>query len=515
MTDPVVHLGFDLGTTTTKLSIVDGHGVALHDLGMETRWTQLDHGWVERPAADLVAGVETLLAQAASRLEPGVTVASIGFASMAEAGVLVDADDQPCSPIIAWYDPRGAEEAAELDPDLANEFPAVTGLSVGPVATVFKLAWLGRNGVDLTDRQWLSLPEYVITRLGGRRVAEWSLLGCTGLLDLHTMRPWPPILDYLGVDANIVPEMVGAGTPVGRVRADHPVAAVRGAVLTVAGHDHAVAAAAAECGVAGSVLDSFGTAEAFVAAADRVPDPDTVRRLVLNGIAVYPHVVSGTTGLLAGTRGGLVLKRVLRSLGCSRDPARSELDHQAMAVGRDEAAGITIGGYALTDREVTISVMNDEPTPALLWRAAVDGSAVHGLELLTRIRSAGVAIDRVVVAGGWARLPSVMEARQSMAPTVERSTGPEPGSRGAARIGQWAAELAAAESESPTGSGLPGSETVRPSGIGSGVTGSGVTGSGVTGSRPAPDTEYDVAADRRPPAEYVSRTASGYPLRLE
>jgi sugar (pentulose or hexulose) kinase len=304
MSATTVDLGFDLGTTVTKVTALAGDGSRRADLSVATEWRSLGHGRSERDPADVVAAVEHLLEGVAAALEPGTTVRAIGFTSMAEAGVLVDAEGIDHSPVIAWHDPRGARQAEHLSPELAEAFPAHTGLAVSHVASIFKLAWMREHGLDLRGLQWLSVPEYVILRLGGRRVAELSLLGRTGLLDVHTNQPWAPALDHLGLDSSFLPEIVGAGTPAGTVRADHPVAAVRGAVLTVAGHDHAVAAAATGCGASGSALDSFGTAEAYVAAAAHVPDPDTVRELCLHGVSVYPHVVRGVTGFLAATRTG-------------------------------------------------------------------------------------------------------------------------------------------------------------------------------------------------------------------
>ena len=185
---------------------------------------------------------------------------------------------------------------------------------------MFKIALLRDQGLPLAGTQWLSLPELVIAHLGGRRVAELSLMGRTGLLDIHTGAPYLPALAHLGVGDDFLPELVGAGTPAGRVRSDHPVAAARGAVLTVAGHDHAVASAAAGASAPGSAMDSFGTAEAVLVASAHVPDPDVVHELATHGVSVYPHVVHGTTALLAGMRTGLVLKRVLRrTLGGSRE----------------------------------------------------------------------------------------------------------------------------------------------------------------------------------------------------
>lgn len=439
MSRSTVDLGFDLGTTVTKVTALAEGGSRRADLSVATQWRSLGHGRSERDPADVVADVEHLLEGVAATLAPDTTIRSIGFTSMAEAGVLVDADGTDRSPVIAWHDPRGAEQAANLSPDLADAFPAYTGLPISHVASLFKIAWMRENGLDLRGLQWLSVPEYVILRLGGHRVGELSLLGRTGLLNVHTNQPWAPALMHLGLDTSFLPEIVGAGTPAGTVRGDHPVAAVRGAVLTVAGHDHAVAAAATGCGIPGSALDSFGTAEAYVAAAGHVPDPDTVRQLCLHGISVYPHVVRGATGFIGGTRTGLVLKRVQRVLGAEHEPARSELDKAALAIPEGSVTDVRVTGYAMSDSEVSISLFSDAHTPAHVWRAALDAGTAYGEVLLGRLRDAGVSVDRLIVAGGWTRMAAVLAARRRLAPTVEVSRLDQAGTHGAARFAAWAA----------------------------------------------------------------------------
>lgn len=435
----VVDLGFDLGTTMTKVSAVADDGTRVLDRSLATAWRETGEGRVERTAASVVEAVEQLLAEVGEALAPGTSIRSVGFTSMAEAGVLVDDAGHEHSPVIAWYDPRGTEHAAALPAALAHAFPAMTGLPVSHVASLFKLLWLRDQGVDLRGLQWLSVPEWVILRLGGRRVAELSLLGRTGLLDVHTNRAWAPALDHLGVGPDLLPEIVEAGAPAGTIRADHPVPAVRGAVLTVAGHDHAVAAAAAGCGSPGSALDSFGTAEAYVASASHVPSPDVVRDLALQGISVYPHVVRGSTGFIGGTRTGLVLKRVLRVLGAERDPARSELDTATLALAPGETADVRVTGFAMEDHEVAIHLGSEAHTSAHVWRAALDGGTTRGRRLLGILRAADVPVERLVVAGGWTRMHSVVQARRDLAPVVEVADIEQPGTWGAARFGAWAA----------------------------------------------------------------------------
>lgn len=436
----VVDLGFDLGTTVTKLTVLREDGSRAADLSVATLWDELGDGRAQRDPRVVVAAVEELIARAAATVGGGrpLRIRSIGFTSMAEAGVLVDADGETRSPVIAWFDPRGEEQAAALDADLALDFPARTGLSVSHVASLFKIAWLRDQGLDLRGLQWFSLPEFVILRLGGRRVAELSLLGRTGFLDIHTTGLYLPALHHLGVDEGLVPELVGAGAPAGRVREDHPVLAARGAVLTVAGHDHAVAAAAAGSAATASAMDSFGTAEAFLVASAHVPAPDVVAGLSAHGVSVYPHVVHGTTGLLAGMRTGLVLKRVLRLLGADDETGRTRVDHESLAH-RGERSDIGVSGFAMRDHDVVVTLRGDSPTPGRVWRAALDRSTEHAAGLLAHLGTAGVPIERLVLAGGWSRMPSVLDARRALAPTVEVAAVQQPGPRGAALFGRWAA----------------------------------------------------------------------------
>lgn len=436
----VVDLGVDLGTTVTKISAVAADGSRVLDRSVATAWREPGEGRADRSPSSVLDAVEQLLGQVADALDPGTSIRSIGFTSMAEAGVLVDASGREQSPVIAWHDPRGTDRAAALPERFAQEFRAATGLPVSHVASLFKLLWLRDEGVDLCGLQWLSVPEFVIHRLGGRRVAELSLLGRTGLLDVHTNTAWMPALDLLGVDAGLLPEIVGAGTSAGVVRSDHPVAAARGAVLTVAGHDHAVAAAATGCGAPGWALDSFGTAEAYLAAASHVPRPDVVGSLAAAGISVYPHVVRGSTGFIGGTRTGLVLKRVLKVLDAEHEPARSQLDAAALRLAPGQSADVRVTGYAMEDHEVAIHMGSDAHHPAHVWRAALDGGTARGRELLGTLRDAGVPVDHLVVAGGWTRMRSVLAAREGLAPVVQTSDVDQPGTWGAARFGAWAAD---------------------------------------------------------------------------
>jgi sugar (pentulose or hexulose) kinase len=140
-------------------------------------------------------------------------------------------------------------------------------------------------------------------------------------------------------------------------------------------------------------------------------------------------------------RTGLVLKRVLRLLGADDEDGRSRVDRESLAHRGERNADIGVSGFSMSDSEVTVHLRGDSPTPGKVWRAALDHSTAHAAELLSHLGAAGVPIERLVLAGGWSRMPSVLDARRSLAPTVEVAPLQQPGPRGAALYGRWAASL--------------------------------------------------------------------------
>src|SRR5213076_1821098 len=89
--------------------------------------------------------------------------------------------------------------------------------------------------------RWLNVSEWVVRAFGGDEAAELSLSSRTGFLDIERRTPWEDALAVAGADAQLVPAIVPAGTPLGLANA----AGIEGALLTVSGHDHLCAAVGA------------------------------------------------------------------------------------------------------------------------------------------------------------------------------------------------------------------------------------------------------------------------------
>lgn len=436
-----VLLGVDVGTTDIKVLATTTTGDEICLDSVPTRWRGYSDGHTELAAADLADDVISLLATvagaAADRLGP-VRIAGIGITGMAEAGVLRRTDGSHRHPIIAWFDPRGQREMAALPAALRAEFPGRTGLPVSALATIAKLLWMRGHGIDLTGCSWLGVPEFVATRLGGAPVAELSLASRTGLLDQHTLEPLPAALELLGVGPGLLPTFVAGGTPLGTTTAGTDIPEIlRGAVITVAGHDHPVAAVGAGATGSEDVFDSFGTAEALVRST--TGDVTVAERARLAGIDINTvrHALAGRQLMLGGTKAGLLQRRALALLGAHGREGRDRLDTSACAlmdrIGDDAApAGISVRGAAMDDGALHLRLDIDDVDPAAVWLSTVHHGVDIAALMLAEMATVAGAGGPAVVAGGWTRMQSVRRVKAARQPGVRFSPRRQAGAFGAA-----------------------------------------------------------------------------------
>ena len=353
------------------------------------------------------------------------------------AGVLLDRSGRPLAPTIAWHDARGEAEARRIADELGSDrFVERTGLPASPLCSLAKLRWMTeRDPRTRSAARWLNVAEWVVRRLGGRELSELSLASRTGLLDLSARAPFGEALAWAGFPADLLPELVLAGTPAGTVDgAALPEA--EGAMLTVAGHDHLVAGVGVGVVAPGDVLDSCGTAEALVRVVAPPLRSEQVRRSVAGGVTVGWHMAEGRQALLGGIWSGLALRDVLEELGVAED-GRARLDAGALAADPADAPGLELDLHSL-DRarpELPAGV-----APELVWRGAIDTVEAEVAAMLDRIESVAGPHGKVVVTGGWARDRAILDAKARLG-AVEAPPVAEAGARGAALLGGVAAGL--------------------------------------------------------------------------
>jgi sugar (pentulose or hexulose) kinase len=437
-------LGIDVGTTACKAAVVDTAGAERAHGSAPTPWERVPTGAEIDPHALRDAALAA--ARAALREAPEGRVRGVGVAGMAETGVLLDGRGQPLAPAIAWHDARGWDEARRLGEDLgAERFTRTTGLPVSALCTAPKLRWMVANRPAVrAARRWLNVGEWVVRGLGGDEVTELSLASRTGLLDLEAKAPFADALAWTGMPGDLLPERILAGAPAGTAGDALPEA--RGAVLTVAGHDHLAAGVGTGVVAPGDVLDSCGTAEALVRVVGPPLDADRIARAVEQGVSVGWHVADGRQAMLGGVWTGLALREVLDGLGVG-DADRHELDAGAIATAPGDAPALELDLYSLERHPPQLP---GGVAPARVWRAALDTAAAEIEAQLARIDAIAGPRRKLVVTGGWARDEAVLATKAAHIGPFELPPVVEAGARGAALLAGVAAGLFESADALPT-----------------------------------------------------------------
>ncbi len=437
-----VVLGIDIGTTSSK-AVARSAAQDTCYVEQPTPWHTSSCGQTEIDPYHLVDVAVDLIGRAvrtAERAWGPVRVRGIGVAGLGESGVLLDAAGRPAAPVIAWFDHRGGHELEQVgreSPGFAATFERTTGLRWSSQASLAKLLWLRASGYRAGPAStWLSVPEWIVFALGGDPVREPSLASRTGLIDQGTGEAWPDALAVAGLPARILPGERPAGAPAGFLRHEGVVSGAAGAVLTVAGHDHPVAAIGVGAVKADELFNSSGTADVLARSIPGTLDETQRQCVVSAGWSIGRHVLPGTSLLLAGVSGGLLLRRVLAALGAESGQARAELDHASLSVG-ELPAGLSVSGDGRTQDDVLIRIQ-DAASPATVWTAAVRYTAAQTRLLLDDIEKIVGPHRRAVAAGGWTQMASVRVAKAAVIESMSFSPVVQPGVTGAALLAAFA-----------------------------------------------------------------------------
>ncbi len=175
-------------------------------------------------------------------------IASEGIRSIAADGwavdyVRLDQDGTAIADPFCYRDERTIRSQAEVWKRISPaHLRAITGIEMSRINTLYQLC---ADADDLQEKPWLNLPEYVLHRLGGRAVAEYTNATHTQLVDAEK-RSWSPeIFEAVGLVMAAAAPIVRPGTVIGKLNGrDLNLRALEGAELIApACHDTASAIA--------------------------------------------------------------------------------------------------------------------------------------------------------------------------------------------------------------------------------------------------------------------------------
>ncbi|WP_263384437.1 rhamnulokinase [Granulicella arctica] len=234
-------IAVDLGAESCRVSLlrwVDGTPVisVVHRFANAPRESE---GGLRWDLAMIEAGLDEGLRRCAAIAVEGVR--SIAVDGWAVDYVRVDADGVAVGDPFCYRDERTLAAEVAVHEGIGTErLRELTGVQLLRINTLYQL-----HADGVAAGAWMNLPEYVLARWGGARVAEYTNATHTQMVDLRTKEWCGEILAAAGLDVAHAPRIVPPGTIVGQLRgplAEH--AALRDVVLIApACHDTASAIA--------------------------------------------------------------------------------------------------------------------------------------------------------------------------------------------------------------------------------------------------------------------------------
>lgn len=395
----MITLGIDIGTTHTKVLALDVEsGTALE---WETAATPVrrDGEGEQRDGQEVVDLVAELVRRVVGRLRSPDAVAALSVASVGEEVVLLDGSGVPTGETITWYDPRGSEQASAFASGAGGTVPLSRRWPPDRTFSLFKLMWTQEHRVREYQAAvaWTDLGDFVLHRLGGELVMDWSHASRAGAFDIVD-RAWDQeSIDAAGL-AITFPRLVPSGTVIGRL--DGTVARElglpAGVEIVTGGHDHLCAAYGAGVRSNRELFLSAGTSEAHLAllvgpptGADGTDDVDF-------GCFVDDHTWYAHINIHSGH-----FYRQWRGLlydGVDDDALNTDL----------EAASSDGIEFELADdlRRARLDAVPYDAGRGQLMRAIFEGLARRSARIVDRLeRVSGLPYELVLVAGQPTRMP--------------------------------------------------------------------------------------------------------------
>ncbi len=351
--------------------------------------------------------------------ELGSAVAAVSHLTVTtSASCLVAIDDRgtPLRPSILVSDTRSTRQVEQLH--ATPEFAAVaaeTGLRPSPDLMLPKMMWMRKHEPELAHRThcYLGAGDYLVWLLTGELVTDPS-----NALKFHYRlgedRYPDELLDALGFHVGQLPRVLPMGSDIGRVlpavAADLGLPKATRVVLTT--YDALAAVTGTGAFVPGDAADVSGTVTSFRAvAASRPSDPD-------GRIYISPHLdgswlVGGSNNLGGGTI------EWLRQLFFA-DEADPYATIEAEAAAQPPCpGGLIFLPYLLGERApiwnpscrgVFFGLNRAHGRPQMV-RAVLESVALSVRDIAGVLADLGVAIERVTVSGGLARLDTANQIK--------------------------------------------------------------------------------------------------------
>jgi xylulokinase len=418
MTGPYV-IGCDVGSQGTNAALYTAGG-SLAASAYEAYDVSFPHpGWAEQDPRLWTAALHAAIARLVKKVPEGPSaIRALSFGSQLDGMVVCDRRGNPLRPAMIWMDRRAEAQATALAERISRaDFYHHVGANLDSSHAVFKALWVRSEEPETFAEAAQLMPpgSYVLREAAGALAVDYSNASSLALLDPRT-RTWSaPIMDAVGIEPSMLPELAPGTQPVGPVTPAFAEATGLSSetVVIVGCGDEMAATLGAGVFAPGEVCDVVGTAEPVCAASAGPREDPTML------VECHPHAdpdvwLLENPGFVSG--GNLRWWRDQFSPLEREVEARGEGDAYDLMTG--PAAAVPPGAEGLVFLPCMQGAMAPEwngaargafygltlaHTRAHMTRALLEGSAYALQDILEAMRNAGLDVRRLTIVGGGAK----------------------------------------------------------------------------------------------------------------
>jgi xylulokinase len=414
-------IGCDVGSQGTNAALYAADGTLVAS-AYEAYDVAFPHpGWAEQDPRLWIAALHAAVARLVRDVPEGPSaIKGLSFGSQLDGMVVCDANGEALRPAMIWMDRRAEAQAAALAGRISHaDFYRHVGANLDSSHAVFKAMWVRDEEPELFAQaaSLMSPGTYVLREAAGVVAVDYSNASSLALLDPRT-RAWSePVLDAVGIDPKLLPELAAGTQPVGRVTAAFAEATGLSpdTVVVVGCGDEMAATLGAGVFAPGEVCDVVGTAEPVCAASAQPREDPTML------VECHPHAdpdvwLLENPGFVSGGN----LRWWRDQFSPEERAAEARGDGDAYDLMTAPAADVPPGAEGLVYLPCMQGAMAPEwngaargvfygltlaHTRAHMTRALLEGSAYGLRDILEAMRDAGLEVGRLTIVGGGAKGP--------------------------------------------------------------------------------------------------------------
>lgn len=195
--------GCDLGTSSVKAAVFNQNFEQMFEVKKSLSLITERENQAELDPDEVYEKTLKSLEELTTKADcEGKKIDFISFSSALHSLIAVDENFEPVTGCLTWADSRAQSVVSELEEIYHyREIYSLTGCPLHAMYMPAKIYWLKKYkpGVFATADKFITIKEYVIYKLTGEKIVDYSLAGAGGMFNIKDLRWEDNLLEFLGL----------------------------------------------------------------------------------------------------------------------------------------------------------------------------------------------------------------------------------------------------------------------------------------------------------------------------